>query len=264
MINLVIGNTSQLAYYFPESYIKISSRNIDFEYLKNNQWDSVYITFAEQRIHDINIDYITPNYFYTLQIINSLLSSAKKIVIYTSAMLWSDSKDKKISINTPPVFSPIGSEYTLSKALLFNKILELRKSDSIYNKVIIIHPFYFNSIHRTNYFLFGKIFDSIVNKKKIKTGNLNFYRDLVHTRFLVQESILAKEDSLIGAGKLFNVRSFVEDLYKLNNLNIEDFIEEDANLISKNNMLRPEQIKYSYEQLLADTQADIVVAKEGK
>ena len=45
-MNIVIGNTSQLAYYFPDDYIKISSRNIQ---LTNNQYDRVYICFAEQR-----------------------------------------------------------------------------------------------------------------------------------------------------------------------------------------------------------------------
>ena len=32
----------------------------------------------------------------------------------------------------------------------------------------IFHPFYFNSVYRKPYFLFGKIFDSIINEKKIK------------------------------------------------------------------------------------------------
>ena len=48
MKNLVIGNTSQLAYYFPDDYEKISSRNIEF---KNENYDRVYICFAEQRTY---------------------------------------------------------------------------------------------------------------------------------------------------------------------------------------------------------------------
>ncbi len=84
--NLVIGNTSQLSYYYPEDYIKISSRNIDMSYLEVNQWDSVYITFAEQRVHSQNesINYITPNYIYTLKIINSLIDNSNKICLFTS------------------------------------------------------------------------------------------------------------------------------------------------------------------------------------
>ncbi len=41
-------------------------------------------------------------------------------------------------------------------------------TSSDYNKVIFIHPFYFNSIYRSEYFLFGKVFKSIMNKEKMK------------------------------------------------------------------------------------------------
>ena len=58
MNSLIIGDTSQLSYYFPDDYISISSRNIDFNYLKNNKWDNVYITYAEQRIYENNIDFL--------------------------------------------------------------------------------------------------------------------------------------------------------------------------------------------------------------
>ena len=67
----------------------------------------------------------------------------------------------------PAKFYPINHEYSISKLLLWNKILELRKTNSLYNKVIFMHPFYFNSVHRNEYFLFGKIFKSIIHKQKI-------------------------------------------------------------------------------------------------
>ena len=35
MKNLIIGNTSQISYFFPSSYDRISSRNIDFLNFKN-------------------------------------------------------------------------------------------------------------------------------------------------------------------------------------------------------------------------------------
>ena len=48
-----------------------------------------------------------------------------------------------------------------------------------FNNVIILHPFNFNSIYRKEGFLFYKIFDSIINEKKITIGNTYFYRELL-------------------------------------------------------------------------------------
>jgi GDP-D-mannose dehydratase len=262
-MKLVIGNSSQLAHYFPENYTKISSRKIDFNYLKNNSWEAAYITFAEQRIYDANIDYITPNYTYTLQIIDALLKSCNKIVCYTSCELWNELSGE-ISLNTPAKFYPINNEYSISKLLLWNKIIKLRKSNSLYNKVIFMHPFYFNSIYRSKYFLFGKIFDSIINKKKIQVGNLNFHRDMVHTKFVVEKSIELNNDAMIGAGKLFNVREFIKDLYQLNRMDFESFVEEgaSAHIGKSKSIMAKVDWDYTYQNLLSDTQDDILNSKE--
>lgn len=258
-MNLVVGKTSQLAQYFPEDYVKISSRNISFDFLKENLWDSAYITFAEQRIYDPNIDYITPNYIYTLDIINALLKNTNKIVCYTSCELWNELSGY-ISTDTPVKFYPINHEYSLSKLLLWNKITELRKCNEEYKKVIFMHPFYFNSVHRSEYFLFGKIFNSILKKQKIKVGNLNFYRDMVHTKFVVEKSIESTKDSMIGAGKLFNARDFIKDLYKENNLDFDYFVEENFSAPTGKEKLIMAKVNwdYSYKDLLSDTQNDIL------
>ena len=259
MMNLVIGSSSQLAQYFPTDYIKLSSRNIDLNYLKNNVWDSVYITFAEQRIYNPNIDYITPNYIYTLQIIEALLHSSNKIVCYTSCELWNELIGY-INPKTPAKFYPLSNEYCISKLLLWNKILELRKIEPIYSKVIFMHPFYFNSIYRSEYFLFGKIFDSILNRKKISVGNLDFDRDMVHTSFVVKKSIEANQDTMIGSGKLTNIRTFIRDLYQLNGIDFMHFVDEDMSVPQG----KPKQIvakvdwDYTYQDLLSDTQNDII------
>lgn len=257
-MNLVIGSSSQLAQYFPTDYIKISSREIDFNYLKKNSWDAAYITFAEQRIYNSNIDYITPNYIHILNVIDSLLESCNKVVCYTSCELWNELTGY-ISVETPAKFYPINNEYSISKLLLWNKITELKKSNILYNKVIFMHPFYFNSIYRSKYFLFGKIFDSIINKKKIRVGNLNFCRDMVHTKFVVQKSIELTKDSMIGSGKLFNVRDFVKNLYQLNEMSFEEFVEEDLTMSSGKPKLIMAKVdwNYTYNDLLTDTQTDI-------
>lgn len=258
-MNLVIGKSSQLAQYFPKDYIKISSRNIDFNYLKQSNWDSVYITFAEQRIYESNIDYITPNYFYTLQVIDSLINNSNKIVCYTSCELWNELSGY-ISTNTEPRFCLFNNEYSISKLLLWNKITKLRNSQEKYNKVIFMHPFYFNSTYRSNYFLFGKIFNSIINKTQINVGNLNFYRDMVHTKFVVEKSIEQTFDSMIGSGKLFNVREFVKDLYDINNMDFNYYVKENLSVPQGKEKLIMAKVdwNYTYQDLISDTQADIL------
>jgi len=261
-MNLVIGSSSQLAHYFPNDYIKISSRNIDFDYLKNNKWDSVYITFAEQRIYDENIDYMTPNYLYTLEIINSLINNSNKIVCYTSCELWAESRGH-ISITSRPVFNK-NNKYALSKLFLLEDVIRLRKINSIYNKIIFIHPFYFNSTYRSEYFLFGKIFDSIINKKQIEVGDLNFSRDMVHTSFVVQKSIAASKDSMVGSGYLFNVRRYIQDLYEINNLNYYHYVKENISDEKNQDKLIRSKVPwiYTYQNLLDDTQRDIESKRE--
>lgn len=261
-MNLVIGSTSQLSHYFPEDYIKISSREVDLEYLRNNKWDGVYITFAEQRIYDSNIDYIGPNYIYTLDIIRALLENSNKIVCYTSCELWNNLVGQ-VEETTSPNFYPLNNEYTISKLLLLNKISELKKLNSEYEKVKFIHPFYFNSIYRNKYFLFGKIYDSILNKKRIKVGNLDFERDMVHAKFVVSKSIDLNRDAVVGAGQLFNIRDFVQDLYRLNNMDFNYFVEEDLNLKSKPKFITAKvSWKYTYQDLLNDTQQEIEAARK--
>ena len=255
-MNIVIGNTSQQSNYYPDDYIKISSRNIDFDYISRERFESAYLTFAEQRIYEENIDYIDPNFRYTLEVIEKLLDKTDKIVIFTSCELWSNISGV-ITNHTNPDFN-ISNQYTLSKLLLFNEIKRLRNYDSRYNKVVIVHPFYFNSVYRSKYFLFGKIFDSIVNGKKIEVGNLNFYRDMVHTKFLVKKSIELDKDSMIGSGKLFNVRDFAVDLYDSFGMSYAEYVKENPNLIPNDKLIRADvSWDYSYQNLLEDTIEDL-------
>lgn len=264
-MNLVIGNTSQLAKYFPDDYEKISSRNIDFNYLKNNQWDSVYIVFAEQKIYDLNIDFITPNYLLTLEIIKALIDNSSKIVCYGSCMLW-EKLTGKINVNDEPNFylSNTASEYTISKLLLLNKINELKQLNKKYNKVIFLHPFYFNSVYRSKYFLFGKIFDSIINKKKIYVNNLDFKRDMISPKFVVEKSIELTKDCMMSSGQLFHVRTFIKDLYSINNMDFNDYIEENTMILHPNKLQIFGDVTwdYTYENLVKDTQDDILTMRK--
>lgn len=258
-MNLVIGSSSQLAHYFPEDYVKISSREISPD-IFTKKWDAVYIVFAEQRVHSSEpIDYITPNVNYTLDIIDNLIYSSSKIVCYSSCELWNNLSGS-INLQTEPNYKT-SNDYIKSKLMLISKIKKLAQIDSKYRKVIFIHPFYFNSVYRNKYFLFGKIFDAILHQKQIEVGNLDFQRDMVHTSFVVKKSIEATKDMVVGSGQLFNVRSFIKDLFQLNNLDYNDYVKEDMSIPSSG---QPKLIMaevpwvYTYQDLLHDTQMDIL------
>lgn len=262
MISLVIGSTSQLSYYFPEDYERISSRNVDLNYLKSKAWDTVYITFSEQRIYNKNIDFLNINYYHTLQIIEALLDNANKIIVYGTQELWGRCSGP-ISAQTQCNFFSWNewpwdeiTQYAYSKYKLWNHIKKCRLSDSRYDKVIFIHPLFFNSIHRSSYFLFGQIFDSIKNKNKIKVRNLNIYRDASHAKFIVKQSMLATEDVVIGSGKLTLLRDFITDIYRGLDLDFQEFIEEESVLPAANQKLIFANIPpdtYTYHNLLEDT-----------
>jgi GDP-D-mannose dehydratase len=98
--------------------------------------------------------------------------------------------------------------------------------------VIIIYPFNFNSVHRKEGFLFGKIFKSILNDEKISIGNVDFERDLIHPSVIVNESIKTNEDILVGSGELYNVKNFIKDIFTLYNKNSDEYILTD----NKNNL----------------------------
>ena len=87
MKNLIIGNTSQLAYYFDNTYEKISARNIDFENFKLRNFDRVYICFAEQRTFNRSLtlnDFMKVNYDYTLKFINFFKERSRQIIFYST------------------------------------------------------------------------------------------------------------------------------------------------------------------------------------
>ena len=71
--SLVIGNTSQLAPYFPKDYEKISARNIDYKVYKDKFYDRIYLCFAEQRTFLENVQseiFWETNVYYTLRLID--------------------------------------------------------------------------------------------------------------------------------------------------------------------------------------------------
>lgn len=256
--NLLIGNTSQISHFFPdENFIKISSRDMNLEEISKQNWNRVFICFGESRkfISDIKL-HDDINFYLTLDVINKLKDSSKSIVVYSTCELW-NKYEGQISIDLDFNFystSYLQSKYKLSKYILSNQ--------TDYYNVFILYPFNFNSPYRSEDFLFGKIFSSIINKKVIEIGDTYFYRDIIHPKYVVKESIEATGHRIIGSGRKIFVNDFIRDLYKSFNLNYDDYVIENIskyNEYSKKNeyYLKSNQCRYSYQHLLDDTIEDI-------
>jgi GDP-D-mannose dehydratase len=255
MNSLVIGNTSQLSFYFPDSFEKISSRDIDFKKIKTKFYDRIYVTFADQRtfLTQNENNFNNVNKDLVVQVIDELKNFCNKIVIFSTSELW-NGYNGKVDLSAPYLYNY--SPYIKSKELLCNYINNHR---DLYNNVIIVYPFNFNSIYRKEGFLFYKIFDSIINKNKNNVGNIDFNRDILHPLHIVRESIRTDKDLIVGSGFLTNVKKFVQDLFLVNNLDINSLLELDAqgNFNYKRNEYYSSETITNYEEILNFTNYDI-------
>jgi nucleoside-diphosphate-sugar epimerase len=253
MSDLVIGNTSQLSYYFPENFKKISSRNINFEEINKVNYNNIWLTFAEQRTFLEEAQFIDVNLTYTLDVINKIKNNCNRIYIFSTSELWNQ-YEGPIHLSLP--FKYDYTPYIKSKELLCNEILSDKDK---YENITIIYPFNFNSVYRKPGFLFYKIFNSIINKTKEEIGNIDFNRDLIHPEILIRESIKSESDRIIGSGNLFNVKKFVEDIFLGLNLDINNHI-----IFGESNFLNNKRSEYynkeklcSYEDMLRITISEL-------
>ncbi len=254
MKNLVIGNTSQLAQYFPDDYIKISSRNIKFT---NEEYNRVYICFAEQRtyIKDDKKLFLDTNIDYTLNIIDHFSKLSNQIIVYGTSELWNNCNGT-IDISTP--YNYKYSDYIDSKKNMIDRIKEK------YNNVIVLHPFNFNSVYRKDGFLFAKVFKSIIFKTQITIGNTYFYRELLHPNFVVEQSIKATEDQIIGSGRLIFVNDFIKSLYHYFLMDYKKYVTEnyDENITSNENIFYLKSKQVLYNNLYNDTLKELEDTKK--
>jgi nucleoside-diphosphate-sugar epimerase len=253
-MDLIIGNTSQLTHYFNDDKTElVSSRNFT---INAEGYDNVILTFAEQRTF-LNLDeseFIDVNVNYTSKLINLLSSVNKKIIVFGTSELWNNCQGP-ISIDTK--FNYNYSPYVYSKELLSNKIAE-KKLKGEWENVFILHPFNFNSPYRNKGFLFGKIFDSIINKNKITVGDININRDIIHPRLIVDQINKINNDCIVGSGGLTNVKDFIIKLFENYGMDYYDFVEENITTHShhkdKNFWLN---LDNPYTNLFNDTIIDI-------
>jgi hypothetical protein len=257
--NLILGDTSQLAQYFPAEYERVSARDLDLSQFDNRKFHRVFITFAEQRLYMKGIDNIFTdiNTNYTLKLINYFLDKANYIVTYGTCELWNNA-DGAIDINTPMKFKY--SSYTSSKYDMIKEIDKVNLLNPKKAKVIVMHPFNFNSPYRKPGFLFSKIFDSLINKTKITIGDTYFYRDITHPTHIVERSINGINDELIGSGRLTFINDFIRDLYFQMDMNYDDYVTEDVKentSIKQINYLKSNKSKFNYHKLVYNTIYDI-------
>lgn len=259
-MDLIIGKTSQLGILFPDDCVKISSRGVICDTIKN--YDTVYITFAEQRTFNKELsekDFIDINVKYTSELVDKIYKFNGKVIIYGTFELW-NAHNGPVSIETAINYNY--SPYIKSKEILYNLLLEKKNREEWLN-VFIIHPTNFNTTNRKSGFLFSKIFDSIINKTHINVGDLNINRDLIHAKYLVEKSINCNEDMIVASGILTNLRDFVKTLYSLSGLNYIDYVTEDITAQSPhktNNFWLDTQIKYN--DLIKDTIDDIKAKRQ--
>lgn len=255
MNNLIIGDTSQLSNYFPINYERVSSRNIDFNKICKIKYNKIYILFAEQRtyLNESESFFNEINVNYTLSVIDKIKDYCNNIVIYSTSELWND-YEGEVSVDMDYKYNY--SPYIKSKQILCEHI---RARKDKYSNINIIYPFNFNSPWRKGDFLFAKIFDSILYRKNITTGNLNFNRDLIHPSIIVENSINKNEDQLIGSGELINIELFIKNLFLLDNLDYNDYITRDdiQNLKNKRKDYFSKRKYSSYDNLLKLTHNDL-------
>lgn len=258
MKKLIVGNKSQISNYFPESYLRVSSKEIP-HWVFSLDYDEVHLPFG------INIkglskkEYMDINYYKMLDVALYFSKISKKVIVYSTCELWSNCTGG-IDIETP--FNFIEDPYTTSKYEMTEKIKSWGRKN-----IKIVYPFNFNSTYRSKDFLFGKVFHSIINKEKIEIGNTYYNRDILHAKWVAKNCQKVEEDTIIGSGQMIFVNKFIRDIYKSFDLDYDEYVTENLNTYTtKMNeyFLKLNKPVYDYEQLLYDTIDDIKTFKRIK
>lgn len=226
MKTLVIGDTSQLAQYFDSTNtVKISSRLPNFLDYSTQQWDTVYICFAEQRTYlaqepNMQSEFGRVNYHKTLEVIKEFMPCSRRVVYYSTAELWNNTVGA-VDMNTP--FSFHQNHYTISKYDITHEL----QDKSRYPNVSICYPFNFNSVYRRYDYLMGKVFRSIIESKPIVIGDVDYFRDMTHPYYVVTDDIGRKigEDYISGTGNLVHVGRFIERLYLELEMSFDKYVQ---------------------------------------
>lgn len=252
MNSLIIGENSQISKYLPIEYERISARNIDLKLYEDKFYDRVFICFAEQRtfLNDYDLFYEI-NVELTSKIIKFFQPKCNKLIYYSTSELWNNIEG---GINVNMNYDYFETPYIKTKHIMSDIIHNLDC-----NNIIVLYPYNFNSPYRRDGFLFSKIFNSIIKEEKVSIGNVNFYRDLIHPKYLASISLNCDKDEIVGSGRLVNVQDFIYELYDFFQMKLNDFIIFD----DKNSLKNKRKINYldsflpKYTKLKEDTIYDI-------
>ena len=162
-------------------------------------------------------------------------------------------KEKKLKLkffkaNSGYIFKPKKGIITLNCKFSTNKnpyILAQKKTFKIIKKYrkfkLNLFNFVFMQIEsplRQKDFFIKKVCMGAKNKKKIKVGNINTYRDYSWITEIVKYIILASKqkpkDFIISAGKKLSGKEILESAYKMNNLNYKKYYLIDNKFFRKN------------------------------
>jgi hypothetical protein len=255
--NLIIGSSSQIAQYLDDSeFLKINSRNFTLSDIDGN-WDTAILAFGENRkFLGEYLNYQVINIDLTFKILDFLVSKCKKIVVFSTCELWNKCCGP-IDLNTPMDFYE--TFYTRSKFDMTSRITE---NPDKYHNVHVVYPFNFNSTFRSEDFLFGKIFNSIVSNKKIEIGDTYYYRDIFHPVFMAQEVIKTTGHQIIGSGRMTHINDFIRDLYDHFGKSYDDLVKENLDSFKEYEVKYEYYLKslrpiYSYSDLMNDTINDL-------
>jgi len=261
--NLIIGSSSQIAQYLSnDEFVKIDSRNFTYDQIDGN-WSTAILAFGENRkFLDRYEPYEEINVKLTLDTINFLKSKCKRVIVFSTCELWNKCSGP-VDLNTP--FNFFETFYTRSKYKLTQEILD---NQDVYPNVFVVYPFNFNSIYRSEDFLFGKIFNSISTGKNIVIGDTYYYRDIFHPSFMVKELNDIDNHKIVGSGRLTHVNDFIRELYSTFNLDYESLVKENLGSFKEYEIkyeyyLRSRQPLYEYKSLLCDTIHDLKIKMNG-
>jgi nucleoside-diphosphate-sugar epimerase len=250
-MKLIVGDSAQVARYFPADYTKVSSRDIP-GHLYDGSYEEVHLVFG------LNVKGLSPsaydevNHLYTLEVLKGFLRRSRRVVLYSTCELWSDCWGP-IDLGTPFKFH--SEPYILSKWRIVDSIRRMGL-----RQVTVVYPFNHNSVHRKPDFLFGKVFHSILSASPIEIGDTHYYRDLLHSSHVTSVCRQLSGDTVIGSGRLVFVNDFIRDLYRRFDLSYEELVTEHAgkwSYIPKNEYYLRGPVRYPYERLLDDTVAEL-------
>jgi hypothetical protein len=223
---LIVGCRSQLAQYFPESFVRIDSRDwLNGSVEITNQSRCSIIAFGENRTY---IDralgptaFNLVNNILTIESIYRCLEFSQRVIVFATSELWGRCNGG-ITVDTP--FNFHESNYISSKLRLVENI----RSRFVDEDVRIVYPYNFNTRHRQGEFLMGKVISSIACKRVIEIEDTHFYRDLT-TPVDIANVCLSNEnwkEAICGSGKLYKINDVITELYKSAGLDKADYVVE--------------------------------------